>query len=930
MLGAWATAALAQSGPQTISLDVVSAHYEAALHLFKEDDMEGALSAIKDCLLEDESFLPAHILLARILLEGGGGSAAENALDSASRLGGDPAILWPLRAEAWLKQHQYQKLLALTPSEGLPPDAQAQVLMVRGAAHIELREYGRADQSFEVAISLDPRYSASRVQYATSAFRRGDLDTAERRAKDALTNAPGDANAWHIMASIHHRRGDVAAALEAYRRALSLSTKHLEARLSRAALLVDLHRYEDAKEDLLYLAEHSPRDPRAHYLESVVLERESKHAEARAALEDTAGLLKDLGAEEIRRSSQLELLAGMVYYELGAFEQSRGYLESYIKRNPNTVGPRKVLASIMLKERQPADAIEVLRPAVTLAPNDSNAFALLGTAYMQNGRPEQASAYLERALAIEENAPPSVRTRLALSRMDTGFGGTGLEDLEVLFTGDPERYQTAGTILVVAFLRQRRYEEALRTAEQLTVVNPDSLTLRNLLGTAQLALGDKATAERTFLAILEQDPRFLPARANLAQLDAAAGRLDRARKRLEALLEDRPTSANTMIQLAQVEESAGRLEVSLRWLLKAQDADPRSARVVLALTDFHLRQGNAKAALAVAEDAATWAQEDLDVMSALGRALAATGRTDVASAVYTNMATAAGFDTPSLYRVARLQLSIGAGKDAIYTLTKGLQGNPDDLASRMLLAEAEVGVGASDKALALAEALVADYPDLSSGYLLLGDVHMRLGRFDEAIAQYRKSHDLEAGTVTTLRLYRAHLVAGDRARARSVLSPWVASHPTDSTARAALAEDLLAGGELDAARGQYERLLERDPSNPTVLNNLAYILDQQQAPRAYELAQRAHELAPDNPAISDTVGWLMVRRGKPGLGLRHLRNAESRASGHPEISYHIGVALAALDRRREARSALERALAHPAGFAEAEAASALLEELNNE
>ncbi|MEL7088232.1 MAG: tetratricopeptide repeat protein, partial [Planctomycetota bacterium] len=59
------------------------------------------------------------------------------------------------------------------------------------------------------------------------------------------------------------------------------------------------------------------------------------------------------------------------------------------------------------------------------------------------------------------------------------------------------------------------------------------------------------------------------------------------------------------------------------------------------------------------------------------------------------------------------------------------------------------------------------------------------------------------------------------------------------------------------ARDAYERLLAADPDNLEVLNNLAYILAKNlEDPRAaLPLAKRAAELAPDNAAVLDTLGW---------------------------------------------------------------------------
>ena len=93
------------------------------------------------------------------------------------------------------------------------------------------------------------------------------------------------------------------------------------------------------------------------------------------------------------------------------------------------------------------------------------------------------------------------------------------------------------------------------------------------------------------------------------------------------------------------------------------------------------------------------------------------------------------------------------------------------------------------------------------------------------------------------------------------------------------------------------------------------------------MARRAHQAAPKDPAISDTLGWMLVRAGHPGEGLEYLRDARSRASANPEIRYHLAAALSLLGREQEALRELQQAIAYGTDFEGLEEARALLERL---
>ena len=92
-------------------------------------------------------------------------------------------------------------------------------------------------------------------------------------------------------------------------------------------------------------------------------------------------------------------------------------------------------------------------------------------------------------------------------------------------------------------------------------------------------------------------------------------------------------------------------------------------------------------------------------------------------------------------------------------------------------------------------------------------------------------------------------------------------------------------------------------------------------------AEHAYELAPQNPEIIDTLGWLRVEKGDHQRGLVLLQEAVTRAPHNAEIRYHMAVALAKAGRSEEARRELEWILENEKKFSNADEARALLDKL---
>lgn len=183
-------------------------------------------------------------------------------------------------------------------------------------------------------------------------------------------------------------------------------------------------------------------------------------------------------------------------------------------------------------------------------------------------------------------------------------------------------------------------------------------------------------------------------------------------------------------------------------------------------------------------------------------------------------------------------------------------------------------------------------------------------RLDDAVARLRElqASDSENGEVLVdAYLLEAELQrkAGSDALAFDAFTRGLAifeDAPELLYARALAYErvDKIAEAETD-----LRRIVAIDPENVDALNALGYTLADRtdRYDEAHGLIAQALKLQPDNPAIIDSMGWVLYRQGKLDEALPFLRRA-FELQRDAEVAAHLGEALWASGRHDEARSVL--------------------------
>ena len=890
LLGSFPAAALATP-------EKAASYYEDALRRYEKDDIPAAVIQLKNAIQQDQKMLAAHLLLGKALLKNGDLKGAEAAFEEALKQGvnrGEVAI--PL-GQVYLALGRPEAVIERIQATGLSPALQVEVLTMRGNAYMEAGNNSQARQSWEQARAIDPRSALPLIAEVPMLLATNRLDQAREKAEKAIELAPNNASAWNMKASVHHAALDAKNALAAYDKALSFAPKHVDARVARAALLIDLGREPDARKDLDYLKTIAEDEPRAAYLRAVLAGKKGNAVETNDALKEVTRTIDAVPPAWLVRREQLLMAGALAHYGLGNLQKSREYLDTLISRSPNNLGAKKLLASIYVDSGDYGRAQPLLDALLRSMPDDPQVLYMLGTINLAQKRYVVASSQLERAVSLTGSA--EMTKSLGFSLLGAGQSEKGLANLEKAFSANPSDIQ-AGMALSTIFMRLNKPERGMKIAEAMVKSAPGNLIALNFLGSLKAAKGDSAGARGIFQQVLAKDPLFSPSSLNLARLDVSEQRYDDARRRLDLLVKQNANDYLALFEYGQLEQKAGRFAEAIRFLNKAGDVQRSDPAPTLALVELYLGMRQPEKALEIAKGVAAKFSENLQVQLTLARTYLANGVSGSAQTILAAATRLAEYDPVAQVAIARLQLSAANPEGASYSVYKALQGKPDDIAALALAVQIEALRGNAGKADAALKVLMEKYPNSIETTRVSANLAMQRSQFQLAITGYKKVLAQEPHIRNVLALVQAHVAAGEVGKAASILDGWVKTHPTDKAAYKALAEIQFRAGNLSAAKQSYQVVTKNSPDDAAALNNYANLLHQLNDPGAQEMAERAVKLNPQNAAYADTLGWIHFKNGQFEPALRYLREARLRSPESAEIRFHLAAVLAKVGRKDEA------------------------------
>ncbi len=878
----------------------------------KDGQVELALIQIKNAvrLAPDNGTVRARY--GAILLAAGQAAAAEPELRRALADHGARVRIIPALLDAMLRRNEMKELLKefSDPPAGTKDALAPDILIARAFALQNLGQAGDARAAMDRSLGLR-RNAAGLVGAARLAQQQHGLADARRLVDEALKRDPRNEDALATSVVLYRQTGDPAKALAAADAFVRKRPKSPTAKVLRIGALIEAKRYGDAKAQIDALASQEPGAPYVTYYRGVL--------QARARNFRGAWLnLQSLTPEFVQSDAAIAMMVARVAVANNYLQTAGAILTTVVARHPDLKDARFELAAFRLTQNAPQKALELLSPYSTST--DPVAHGLLAQAYLKLKRFDEALHSLEIAVA-SPNANDLLKQQLASTQLQLGDTAEAIDNLTALAKRDPSNLAVAGA-LIAAYVRDARWQDALDVADRLGRANTHSPMPGFFRGVVLASRGTLREAAAAFERSLAIDPKFLPSLYYHADVAIALGEAVVARKDLERVLAHDPKNTVSYVKLAQIALAGGDEKKAVFLLDAAIRVAPKDPTPRLALANYQFarhRYGEAELAVKGLLRTAGDNPEGLALKSQLEFQRGATGE-----AVKTLRALASAHpDSPfafellarALYATHDLAGALDAAQNAVDLA-------PTSPQTRASLIEIKLAAGKSADALSDARSYDASAPGPAADVLLAQTLD-RIGRTAEAQAVLKKSLAKKPDPRVVLALSRMHMAHKDVKSATNVLADWTARHD-DFAVRREYAALLLQSGDLKTARKEYEVLVAQRPDDPTILNNLGWLLQRDDPARALALVSRAARIAPNSAAIADMLGWLEYQRNDRRGALAHLERAHKIDAANPAIAYHLALVLDANGRRAEAKALLQKTLEHSPDFQDAARARAVL------
>ena len=500
---------------------------------------------------------------------------------------------------------------------------------------------------------------------------------------------------------------------------------------------------------------------------------------------------------------------------------------------------------------------------------------LLAEVAGQRGEVGQAAFYYLR-VGYDTRDPRVARraTQLAIYARDFALALKASELWVDLAPEDLEARQSRAALLI----RAGRTDEAIAHLEKVLAMSEQMnghgfMLVTNLLQREQ----DRQRALAVMGELVESrrdDPHALYAFARLASV---IGEPKRALDTLETVLELRPEWGKALALKADVLHGLGQGEKALAIYRRAVDLEPDNTDLRLAYARLLVEEQELERARAQFRELAEQMPDNPNIAYALGLLALRAGDLDQAEEQFGRLLTSGQRTNEAAFSLGQIAEQRDHWDEAIKWYTA-----VDTDSERYLDARVRVAVIlAQEQSLAKARRYLGQVetqgPEGATRLALVeGELLRENGRLEEAVEVYTAALERFPGNAELL------------------------------YARAMVAERL---DRIDRLEADLRRILADDPDNTQALNALGYTLADrtERYQEAYEFIQKAYEQAPDDPAVIDSMGWVLYRLGRNEEALKHLRKAYGlRPDG--EIAAHLVELLWQTGREDEARRLAEEAV----------------------
>ena len=480
------------------------------------------------------------------------------------------------------------------------------------------------------------------------------------------------------------------------------------------------------------------------------------------------------------------------------------------------------------------------------------------------------------------------------------------------------------------------YERARDFLVSAQSMDPSSSGINYALMDVYLELDDLSNAMYHGSLAVESEPGNKWYRLKLSETYRLLGEIEEAIEQLNAILEDNPNDIDILFLVASIQSNQGRYEESnetydrilghlgsersihyqkfqnytnlgqpdeaIAELEEIRKLSPGNLNTLHTLSQFYLENSQFEEAKKVLEDALKRNPRDPETLVTLSDIYINEGDWDKGGEILNSIIADSMVSRENKVEIVQYMLSrfqYEQGNDEFYETTQAMietlvAENAGYGLSHALAAEFYSMTEDFEKALVYLEETTNLMPENEAAWRQRLQYLQMESRFDETIEVGLQANEwIPDDALIQFFLGSAYFLVDDADNAVK----WLSS-AADMPARSAFKSMILgtlgdAHASVDnweSADSAYDHALNYDSENDVTLNNYAYYLTvrNENIQEAKEMAQKALDIRPDNPAYLDTMGWVYYKLGEYEKAKEYIESALNSGSTSAEVMEHMG------------------------------------------
>ena len=608
----------------------------------------------------------------------------------------------------------------------------------------------------------------------------------------------------------------------------------------------------------------------------------------RAGENDEAEQILNRASRENLNDPQLQLLKLQSYLLQDRLDLASNILQDFLVSDPNDSGSRLALAKLRIRQENFAEAAELLDTLRSQDPNSLQVMAAQIRLNIQRDRREEAIELCNGIVKKLGNAAAYILRAQAYNEI--GQADKATQDLERATAMEPNN--------VAVWVARSNFYYSIGRVDKAAVDIERALAL-----------------DPTNIQIQKRAILLLPATGDPAQVD-------RAKAILEKALASNPQDSE--LQLLKVgslmaEQTPASVEAARQTLEKMTTEQPKVSEAWVLLGGMLLRQGQPAKALDMAMRGLVHKPDDRALLILKARAEAARSPI-LAIPTLKQLHDRDPKDVETGVLLADLYTKTGYPAKAVALLREQLTvcGETDRRRCNLALAIALHKNGNKADAQKEVDSLRRSDPNdpnalLAEASLLIDDGLWSL--LSQKAGEWCREHPEDTKTPLTIAAMLMEVMVDQANKtSESILRMVLENDSNCAEAMTFLGILLQTTDRADEAARMYEEAIRLKPNDIIAMNNLAWIMCEEQSKyrQALELSEKALKVAPGYVDVIDTRGVVYYRLGEFDKAIEDFNTCIKRhpagAQGRVGSYFHLGRALAAAGQKNEARQQLRNAL----------------------